>query len=739
MVAGGLAEKARPMLHRSALRVRGGKINPPEPGKGNRPRAHGAGLQRHIEIAADQPFRADFGRRLANGQHFGMCGGVPIGQSSVAGRRQKLAVAQNYGPHRHFAEEGGFAGLIKGERKRVLGGHAIDFLRRILLSGHMSDNRDQKSRGPRKPDRASKGGKPAGKSFGKPGSRPGGRAEGKSFDKPAGRSFEKPAGRSFDKPAGRNFDKPAGRSFDKPAGRSFEKSAGRSFDKSAQKPRRVSRPPQPETPSTFAGERIAKVMARVGLCSRRDAELWVSQGRVAVNGEKLSTPAVNVTPEDRITVDGKPLAARERTRLFMFHKPRGYVTTDRDPEGRATIFDALPEGLPRLVSIGRLDINTEGLILLTNDGGLARVLELPSTGWLRRYRVRANGTTDQAQLDDLRKGIVIEGIEYAGIEAHLDRVQGANVWLTMGLREGKNREIKRVLEHLGLAVNRLIRLSYGPFQLGDLEEGAVDEVRTRVLMEQLGPVLSEEAGCDFHSPIIDRTIREEAEPAPLSRPQARKMTVQDEEPAPRKEKPAPRTRKHVSVLRAARDEPTTERRRVERAETADRKGRAVSVERIKTPGKKAPATRNGRRFSETPDEKDVRARGATFGERPRTGRNAKEAPRSMDRRGERPRAYTRDAAIVEPDEFKPWNDKPRSEKPRGDFKPRSEGNPRSDFKSRSASKTRGEFKSRSEKPAGKPSGRPLGKPSDKAGGGRPGGKPGGRPSSGGPRGPRTPR
>ena len=249
-------------------------------------------------------------------------------------------------------------------------------------------------------------------------------------------------------------------------------------------------------------ERIAKVMARAGLCSRRDAEAWIAAGRVEVNGIRLRSPALNVGPSDRIVVDGRPLAARERTRLFLFHKPRGLVTTERDPQERPTIFSALPKELPRVVTIGRLDINTEGLLLLTNDGGLARVLELPATGWIRRYRVRAKGTTDQAALDALSEGITLDGIDYAGIAATLDRVQGANVWLTMALREGKNREVKRVLEHLGLAVNRLIRISYGPFQLGELAEGAVEEVKTRVLRDQLGMTLAKEAGVDFVGPVV---------------------------------------------------------------------------------------------------------------------------------------------------------------------------------------------------------------------------------------------
>src|SRR5271165_1558207 len=257
-------------------------------------------------------------------------------------------------------------------------------------------------------------------------------------------------------------------------------------------------------PEVREGQRIAKVMARAGVCSRRDAEAWTAEGRVSVNGKVLMSPAFNVSEADDVSVDGKPLGQRERTRLFLFHKPRGLVTTARDPEGRPTVFEALPPGLPRLVAIGRLDINSEGLLLLTNDGGLARVLELPSTGWLRRYRVRAHGTIGQAQLDALRDGITIDGIDYLGVEARLDREQGSNVWITLGLREGKNREIKKVLEHLGLAVNRLIRVSFGPFELGDLAEGEVAEVRTRVLRDQLGLKLAKEAGVDFDAPILER-------------------------------------------------------------------------------------------------------------------------------------------------------------------------------------------------------------------------------------------
>ena len=250
------------------------------------------------------------------------------------------------------------------------------------------------------------------------------------------------------------------------------------------------------------GERIAKAIARAGLASRREAEAWIAAGRVAVNGAVIASPALNVTATDRVTVDGQPLPARERTRLFLFHKPRGLVTTHADPQGRPTVFAALPKHLPRLISVGRLDANTEGLLLLTNDGGLARLLELPATGWMRRYRVRANGKVTQERLDRLRRGIEIDGVRYGPIEARLDREQGANVWLTFAMREGKNREVKNVLGHLGLAVNRLIRVSFGPFQLGDLAEGAVEEVRTRHLREQLGDKLAAAARLDFAAPII---------------------------------------------------------------------------------------------------------------------------------------------------------------------------------------------------------------------------------------------
>jgi 23S rRNA pseudouridine2605 synthase len=269
------------------------------------------------------------------------------------------------------------------------------------------------------------------------------------------------------------------------------------------KPEFDKRAPRAEPKPKKAGERIAKVVSRAGLASRRDAEEWIVQGRVSVNGRVINSPALDVTSRDVIIVDGKPLPERERTRLFMFHKPRGLMTTHADPEGRPTVFDNLPEGLPRLISIGRLDFNTEGLLLLTNDGGLARVLELPDTGWLRRYRVRAHGEVTQDQLDALKKGVEVDGVKYGSIDAVLERDQGANAWLVFAIREGKNREVRNVMAHLGLEVNRLIRVSYGPFQLGELAEGQVEEVKTRVLREQLGEKVAALAGAEFARPMQD--------------------------------------------------------------------------------------------------------------------------------------------------------------------------------------------------------------------------------------------
>jgi 23S rRNA pseudouridine2605 synthase len=389
------------------------------------------------------------------------------------------------------------------------------------------------------------------------------------------------------------------------------------------------------------GERIAKVIARAGLASRREAEAWIVAGRVAVNGKTLTSAALNITPSDKVAIDGKPLPARERTRLWLYHKPRGLVTTARDPEGRTTVFEVLPPELPRVVSVGRLDLTTEGLLLLTNDGGLARVLAHPDTAWLRRYRVRAFGQVDLARLTALKDGIEIDGFSYGPIEAELDRQQGDNAWLTLGLREGKNREVRRVLEHLGLSVNRLIRLSFGPFQLGDLGEGAVEEIRTRYLKEQLGG-LADEAECDFEAPMIDRTPE----------------TV----------------KKAVRVRSAAKDEP---QRRA--SLTTDRKGRQVLVER----------------FGEKPAPKPRKPRPPKAGardERPRTGARgapAKDRARGDFGRPERPAAGRGD--------FRPREDRPRDGGDRPARPPRRDG-PSGGDRPRSFGAGGGKRKEREERP-----------------------------------------
>ncbi len=237
---------------------------------------------------------------------------------------------------------------------------------------------------------------------------------------------------------------------------------------------------------TLEGDRIAKVLSRAGVASRREAERMIEEGRVSVNGKTITSPALNVTPADKIVVDGKRIGEPEAPRMWLYHKPAGLVTSERDEKDRPTVFAALPETMPRVMSVGRLDINSEGLLILTNDGEIKRKLELPSTGWLRRYRVRINGSVSEARLDELRKGITVDGIHYQPMIVTFDRQQGANAWLTVSIREGKNREIRRTMEAIGVVVNRLIRVSYGPFQLGNLAQGEVEELKGRVVRDQLG-------------------------------------------------------------------------------------------------------------------------------------------------------------------------------------------------------------------------------------------------------------
>ncbi|MCJ2058003.1 pseudouridine synthase [Methylobacterium sp. J-048] len=494
---------------------------------------------------------------------------------------------------------------------------------------------------------------------------------------------------------------------------------------------------------TPPGERIAKAMARAGIASRRDAEAMILAGRVSVNGETLTSPARNVTDDDTIVIDGERMPARERSRLWIFHKPRGLVTTARDPEGRQTVFEVLPEDLPRVVAVGRLDINTEGLLLLTNDGGLAKVIAHPDTGWLRRYRVRAHGDTDQAQLDTLAKGVTIDGMEYGPVEATLDRVQGDNLWLTLGLREGKNREVKRILEHLGLSVNRLIRLSFGPFQLGDLEVGLVEEVRMRVLKDQLGKALAEQAGVDFESPVREpigafgspKKAEKHVERAPSAGRNAARPA-----PAPRVSTGGAGSGPRKSAWRADEDSGKPRAARVPRRGTDPRASQAAAAERgHERVGSFQKGDRRVvvERLSASPvepvqEEKPRRRyadRGAPEGgQRSAPGRPDRAgwdsrgpAPRGDRGQGDRPgygdRSGPRDSARGAPgqrdearrDDRRDGRPAGRSDRPYGGGS--AEGAPRGG----------GGFRSERSGPGGKPA---FGGPKP-GGGGRPGGKPGG--------------
>jgi 23S rRNA pseudouridine2605 synthase len=288
------------------------------------------------------------------------------------------------------------------------------------------------------------------------------------------------------------------------------------------------------TPTPPPGDRIAKVLSRAGVASRREAERMIQAGRVSVNGVKIDSPALNVTEADKIKVDGKPLSAPEPVRLWLYHKKPGLVSTNSDEKGRATIFDALPEDLPRVMTIGRLDISSEGLLLLTNDGAIKRKLELPSTGWLRKYRVRINGRPKEDDFAPLRRGMVIEGEKFQPMTVTIDRQQGANAWLTIGLREGKNREIRRAIEDVGFSVNRLIRVSYGPFQLGTLKPGAVEELRRKVVRDQLG-LDTEEADVG--------TAKPKHPSKPQSRSQSRSQSKPQSEPQRKRSEKRPEKRR----------------------------------------------------------------------------------------------------------------------------------------------------------------------------------------------------
>ena len=358
-----------------------------------------------------------------------------------------------------------------------------------------------------------------------------------------------------------------------------------------------------------SSERIAKVIARSGVASRRDAEKMVLAGRVAVNGKVIESPALDISPADRVTIDGKPLDAPQETRVWLYYKPLGLVTTDKDEQGRRTIFDEMPEGMPRVLNVGRLDLNSEGLLLLTNDGGLKRQLELPETGWLRKYRVRVNGRPTDTTFDPLRRGVTIEGDEFLPMDVSLDRQQGANAWLTVGIREGKNREIRRAMAAVGLVVNRLIRVSYGPFRLNDMKPGDVVEVKRRVLRDQIGGLFGDEP--------------RDAQPRPARKPFGKREDG--------------------------------DRKPYARREDGDRKPYAKRED-----GDRKPYARR-----EDGDRKPYAKR--EDGERkPRWSNDGKPKPRSEGSRSHADRAPREDRAATDrPSGAKPWGEKPHAGKPAG--------------------------------------------------------------------------
>lgn len=650
-MAGRLLKKPGAVRDAAALGIVRPPDDPPDAGMADRTGAHGAGLERHIEAQAGEAVVTECLCRSAHGDDLGVGGRVMRANGAVCtlcddgvGRR-----IDDDTTHRCLSGFGGSLGQDEGAAHEieVSGGSHGAFCVRLF-----------------------------------------GRTPALISERPLRAWPRLVYGARMDKPPAKPFAK------------------GKPNKSHASKDKAVAAP--------VRKERIAKRLARAGVASRREIERLIGLGRIAVNGRVLDTPAVLVGAQDVVTVDGRPVERPEATRVWRFHKPVGLITAAKDPAGRPTVFDALPEGMPRVVKVGRLDINSEGLLLLTNDGELARALELPTTGWVRRYRARARGKVTQDKLDTLKNGIVIEGVRYGPIEATLDKAKEksadgkapANLWISVALTEGKNREVRKVLEHLGVTVNRLIRLSYGPFQLGTLAEGEVAEIGPRVIREQLSGMIHPESlpqGDDVEAlPSASKKARAGlADPSMKPskvRAHAAKQAALAAEISERAERRESRRDGDDRPRRSEPGRPAGSRREFKPRDGEDRPKRAYS------PRDRADGDRPRRTFKPRDGEggdrpqRSFRPRDSEAGDRPR--RDFKSRDRADG--GDRPKRA-----------FKP-RDGEAGERPRRDFKPRdrAEGGdrPKRDYKPRSG-------------PGGPRSGP------------RPGGKPGG-PRPGGPRKPR---
>ncbi|MER9946557.1 pseudouridine synthase [Mesorhizobium sp. M0047] len=605
---------------------------------------------------------------------------APRGDRPMATEGERKPYEKREGPRKPYAPRGDRPMSAEGERPkrdykpREAGERGAPRAERPFHKGPRPEGKPyEKREGPRKPY-APRGDRPAAAAGGGE----------KRFDRPKREFGDRAPRDAADRPKRDFADRPKRDFSDRP-----QTASGTGF-----RPR-----PRSADAAEEAGERIAKRLARAGLASRRDAEELIAAGRVKVNGRALTSPAFNVMPDDIIHLDGMEIPPIERTRLFLFHKPAGVVTTNRDPEGRKTVFDVLPAELPRLMTIGRLDINTEGLLLLTNDGGLSRVLELPATGWLRRYRVRVHGKVEESALAGLREGIAVDGVFYGAIEATLDREQGTNAWLTIGLREGKNREVRNILGSLGLDVTRLIRISYGPFQLDDLAEGHVLEIKGRVLRDQLGERLVEESGANFDAEVTK----------PFSNKPVRRTEVREPEPE------RPKFTRDVERRPIGEGGLIKNRKRREGSRDEALGKLSTSPDRSagseKSFGERGP--RPERNFGDKPRGNFGDKPRGGFGDKPRGGFGGKPGGGKKSEREQRP--------IEPPGQRKANVWMAPGARPIGKGRAEADAAKAADAKARKAS-----FKPSYGKPAGaKPFGRPRGEP---GGGERP---------RGGPKGPRT--